>query len=449
MNNLTWKRLALSLVAVGGLAIAAACGSTTTVAGDGGINCGTGSTQCGDTCTVVARDSQNCGMCGKACAATELCSAGTCTPASAGCAMGTTKCGSECVDTKTDDRNCGMCGTKCGTNKVCSMGACADNCAMGTTKCGQSCVDQQNDRTNCGGCGTTCKAGEICTAGQCTLSCQQGLTMCTAQVADGGAPDAAADAASDAAADAAADSGVADAGPQLGSPYCANLLVDNTNCGGCGVTCTAGQKCMNGACKATTIAVGVMGGGFYTDETRTYLATLPFVSSATQVTTCTLAEFQKYNVIVMYGNQGCYDTNAQTQYLQGGGGIVATPWVNANSHNFAGLPITQTTSSTTFSGTLAITVTDPSDPILTGVVFNGTDTVGWESGTYALVANASASAIWSNVNNRYAVSRLQYGQGRSVYLNFHYITSDCARANGFGWGKQLMSNAVTWAAGLK
>ena len=251
MNKLTLKKVGWSLGAVGALAIAAACSSGGGGGGgDGGINCGTGSTQCGDTCTVIARDTQNCGACGKACAASELCSAGTCVPAAGGCTMGTTKCGNECVDTKSDDRNCGMCGTKCGTNKVCSMGACADDCAMGTSKCGNSCVNQQTDRTNCGGCGTTCKDGEICSAGKCTLSCQQGLTKCAAQPLDAGAPDSgSSDAAADGAADGAADAAAQDSGgPQIVGDYCANLQTDNQNCGGCGITCPSGKVCSNGAC---------------------------------------------------------------------------------------------------------------------------------------------------------------------------------------------------------
>lgn len=240
MNKLTLKKVGWSLGAVGALAIAAACssGGGGGGGGDGGINCGTGSTQCGDTCTVIARDTQNCGACGKACAATELCSAGTCVPAAGGCTMGTTKCGTECVDTKTDDRNCGMCGTKCGANKVCMAGACADNCAMGTTKCGNSCVDQQTDRTNCGGCGTTCKDGEICSAGKCAISCQQGLTKCSAPVADGGVADAAADASGD-------------GGAQFTGDYCANLQTDNANCGQCGNACGFGKKCIAGQCSSS------------------------------------------------------------------------------------------------------------------------------------------------------------------------------------------------------
>lgn len=232
MTNITWKKLSWAAGALGALAIAAAC-SSTTVTGEGGINCGTSSVECSGTCTVVARDSQNCGACGKACAATELCSAGTCVPASGGCTMGTTKCGTECVDTKSDGRNCGACGTKCGTNKVCSASACADDCAPSTTKCGQSCVNQQTDRTNCGGCGTTCKDGEICNAGKCAISCQQGLTKCTAQPLDGGV------------ADAAADGG----GPQITGDYCANLQTDNLNCGACGTACGAGGVvCQAGSC---------------------------------------------------------------------------------------------------------------------------------------------------------------------------------------------------------
>jgi hypothetical protein len=209
--------LALTGVAMTG------CSSTTTVSGEGGTNCGTGSTQCGDTCTVVARDTQNCGACGKTCAMGEVCSQGMC---ASSCGGGTTKCGMECVDNKSDPRNCGMCGKACAANEVCMAGACASSCAMPTTKCGMACVNTQTDRTNCGMCGTTCQAGEICNAGKCEISCQQGLTKCPAVVVDGGMPDG-------------------------GFPgdNCANLQTDNNNCGACGTVCANFLTCLSGTCK--------------------------------------------------------------------------------------------------------------------------------------------------------------------------------------------------------
>ncbi len=214
-----------------------ACSSDTPAATvDSGPSCGSGSQLCGESCTPVARDPENCGACGKACAAGEVCSQGTC---ALGCGGGTTECGGVCADTNSDPTNCGACGTKCKGGEVCSQGQCTATCADTEQACGQSCVDTQTDRTNCGGCGAMCGDGEICVAGKCALSCQQGLTLCSAQVGDGGVNDASVDAA-----DASSDGG-------LGVPYCANLQTDNANCGGCGVACGPGETCSAGACTTT------------------------------------------------------------------------------------------------------------------------------------------------------------------------------------------------------
>lgn len=154
----------------------------------------------------------------------EVCSQGSC---SSSCGGGTTKCGSECVDNKSDPRNCGACGKACKANEVCMAGACASSCAMGTKQCGMSCVDTQTDRTNCGMCGNLCGDGQICSGGMCQISCQQGLTKCPAT-----------------------DAGAVEGG--VTGDYCANLLSDNNNCGTCGKTCGASEKCQNGKCLPPT-----------------------------------------------------------------------------------------------------------------------------------------------------------------------------------------------------
>jgi hypothetical protein len=50
----------------------------------------------------------NCGMCGRACAASQVCGGG----------------GTQCVNTQTSNNNCGMCGYACPTSTTCMMGAC-------------------------------------------------------------------------------------------------------------------------------------------------------------------------------------------------------------------------------------------------------------------------------------------------------------------------------------
>jgi hypothetical protein len=62
-----------------------------------------------------------------------------------------------------------------------------------------------------------------------------------------------------------------------------------------------------------------------------------------------------------------------------------------------------------------------------------------------LKPGASSSVIWKNDTKKLAVAKWQYGQGRAVYLDFHYFTSDCTNASNYPWGKQLGYNAALWA----
>lgn len=259
MNSQKWTAGGWAAgVLTGAIAIIAACSSDPVVQppAEAGVNCGDGSQVCGTSCTAIARDAENCGACGKKCGAGEVCSQGAC---AASCGGGTTKCGTSCVDTKSDGSNCGGCGTKCGATEVCNAGKCASACGAGSTTCGSSCVNTQTDQVNCGSCGTLCKGGEQCVAGKCQLSCQIGLTLCTPPQVDGGVSDAASDAiadsSSEASSDASSDGAIvdasSDAGPVLGTTYCANLQTDNANCGGCGTKCANGQQCVNGSCSTT------------------------------------------------------------------------------------------------------------------------------------------------------------------------------------------------------
>ncbi len=86
----------------------------------------------GNICVSTQTDSNNCGMCGRVCCAGVRCNAGACVPS---CAAGLNVCppstppvgcSSEgvCVDFRTDDANCGMCGRACPAGQVCSAGDC-------------------------------------------------------------------------------------------------------------------------------------------------------------------------------------------------------------------------------------------------------------------------------------------------------------------------------------
>ena len=78
-------------------------------------------------------------------------------------------------------------------------------------------------------------------------------------------------------------------------------------------------------------------------------------------------------------------------------------------------------------------------------------------GAFTLKAGATNSVIWGGVANQMVVAKMPYGQGRSVYLNIQYLTSDTAAALGGGspavgpyaWAQQLLLNSVLWAGKSK
>ena len=99
-----------------------------------------------------------------------------CSHPSVDCPKAFKTCGEICVDTATDVANCGACGTACAAGQVCSAGTCATTCQTGLTACGGSCRDLQTDAANCGACGTACTPGLYCIAGAC--GCPAELPEC-------------------------------------------------------------------------------------------------------------------------------------------------------------------------------------------------------------------------------------------------------------------------------
>lgn len=232
-RNGKWFAVRAACIAFGVAAgTAMGCWNTYGVTSDAGTCASSLQVVCGSACADLQKDPGNCGACGKACAAGELCSLGTCATS---CGGGTMQCGQSCTLLKDDPQNCGACGTACPNTEVCAAGKCASTCGVAQTICGGNCVDTKTDNANCGACQHACASGEVCGNSVCAVSCQAGLSLCKAPVTDGGV--------SDASTDAQADGG-------LGFPYCAHLQTDNANCGACGVVCPSGQKCSNGACGA-------------------------------------------------------------------------------------------------------------------------------------------------------------------------------------------------------
>ncbi len=165
------------------------------------------------------------------------------------CSGGTVACGdASCVDIAIDPANCGACGKACPAGNVCSSGACALACVGGTTLCNGACVSEKVDPANCGSCGNACAAGLVCSNGTCAVSCGPGLVACGGPAGDGGVAEAGLDG-----------SAVA---------MCADLSVDNTNCGTCGHRCPSGQVCSGGACSVTCATSQIDCGGVCIDPLR-------------------------------------------------------------------------------------------------------------------------------------------------------------------------------------
>ncbi len=104
-------------------------------------------------------------------------------------------------------------------------------CPQGQTLCGDRCTLTQLDPQNCGACGTACSAGLFCAAGKCTAA--PSLSSSSAGGSGGGMP--------------AGPPGFPSCDGKSG-PFCARLVDDDNNCGGCGKACGVGQMCKDSAC---------------------------------------------------------------------------------------------------------------------------------------------------------------------------------------------------------
>ena len=108
--------------------------------------------------------------------------------------------------------------------------------------CNSTCPDVFDDRQNCGGCGSICQAGATCSGGACIMSSCAGvapyspglLASLSKPVGVGCIPD----------------------GSVIGVGICCNgdclsddLLGNDANCGGCGLSCPPGSHCVGAACE--------------------------------------------------------------------------------------------------------------------------------------------------------------------------------------------------------
>lgn len=174
-----------------------------------------------------------------------LCGGGACQP-------NETCCSGVCVATEDDPLHCGSCTTACGANTdSCLGGVCRCNggaaCEAATSCCpGVGCLDLQNDRFNCGACGEACNPGESCQGGVCHCgsgaACDPGGLCCV----------------TDTSAVCSQTGSCACGGSECASPavccdadlaLCADLMIDDANCGDCGHACPSGLHCESGSCR--------------------------------------------------------------------------------------------------------------------------------------------------------------------------------------------------------
>ncbi|MEI8254556.1 MAG: hypothetical protein WCJ30_02665, partial [Deltaproteobacteria bacterium] len=214
--------------------------------------CAEGQSCCDGACVNLLLTSEHCGLCERRCGGT-VCLGGQCTST---CVLGRLDCDGNVVngcevDAATDPGHCGSCGRACHASQSCSAGTCA--CVAGVGDCdgvvSNGCEsDLQVDSTNCGACNRRCAAGQACIDAQC--SCAPGFADCDGHADNGCEVDTRTDAANCAACGQSCGanatcvgsacrcaSGFLSCGAAFG---CTTEATDPVNCGVCGVVCSGG-----------------------------------------------------------------------------------------------------------------------------------------------------------------------------------------------------------------
>ncbi|MEZ4302193.1 MAG: DNRLRE domain-containing protein, partial [Polyangiaceae bacterium] len=223
----------------------------------------------GNGCEANLKTSaSSCGACGQACSyanAAGVCSGGTCAPGA--CDSGFGDCDGDAsngCETSLDDStaSCGACGQACSVENgtaACVAGLCGvDTCNPGFADCdlddSNGCeIDTLTDNAHCGACGFSCaalpNASGVCQSGACAFVCNAGFGDCDNDPANG-----------------CETAGGCNLVCNAGTADCDGLSVNGcetdtttlTNCGACGVTCSAGPNatasCATGTCQSTCAA---------------------------------------------------------------------------------------------------------------------------------------------------------------------------------------------------
>jgi hypothetical protein len=201
-----------------------------------------------------------------------------------------------------------------------------------------------------------------------------------------------------------------------------------------------------------TVRVAVPHGAWWTNEVVNYLNTVPDKSAEAIPPNAPLSTLRNYDALVVYGNVQV-DGNAVLQWVDEGGRLVITPWSLINEW-VPSIGFTAAEPSlpaynpyhldldicSIFRTPLNINLLLPNHPMVDGILF-ASDSVGYERGSIAKT-DATEIARWNDDYDSTAITCWEYGDGVVVYLNMHYITSDCDRAIWYGWGKELLVNSI-------
>ncbi len=150
----------------------------------------------GNGCETDTRaNTSHCGGCGQACSfanATATCTGGAC--GLGVCATNYGNCdnnpanGCE-TDTRSSGAHCGACGRACAAGNICSNGTCVLSCPPGQTVCAGACVDLNTNVNHCRACGNVCTAGAHqtagCASGTCVRRCEDNYADCDNSPANG------------------------------------------------------------------------------------------------------------------------------------------------------------------------------------------------------------------------------------------------------------------------
>jgi hypothetical protein len=234
------------------------------------LSCQTGLTNCNNVCVNLGTDRSNCGKCNNGCEAGTVCTGGdpdggAGAACSLSCQTPEVNCLGNCINPNTDlvhcgaGANCSPTGTQCTAVQYCDGGGCASECTASQIPCPAGpnptfCASYLSDNNNCGGCGIKCGVLEQCVA--TSPSSAQCFSTCLL------------------------DGGQIACGIDSGSPYCANDLTDNNNCGFCGnacnpsttlTTCTAntGSASCQTECTAAQKACGTGNPGAFCASIKT------------------------------------------------------------------------------------------------------------------------------------------------------------------------------------